>query len=81
MLATLLLSVFAAILGIAFCFIGYRFFLVMLPIWGFFAGLYLGATGFSLLIGGGFLATVTGLVVGIVLGIIVKAIVGQQSTR
>jgi hypothetical protein len=70
MLANILVALFAVIIGIVFCFWGYRFFLVMLPIWGFFAGLWLGAMGVSLLLGEGFLATVTGLVVGIILGVV-----------
>ena len=32
MLATLLAVLFAVVLGLAFCFFGYRLFLVMLPI-------------------------------------------------
>ena len=35
-------ALLALLLGAAFCFVGYRFFLVMLPIWGFFAGLWHG---------------------------------------
>jgi hypothetical protein len=70
MLATISLILFAALLGAAFCFAGYRFFLVMLPIWGFFGGFWLGAQGTSMLLGSGFLATTTGFVVGFVVGVI-----------
>ena len=56
--------------GLAFCFYGYRIFLVLLPIWGFFAGFWLGATVISIIFGGGFLGTVTGIVVGFITGII-----------
>jgi hypothetical protein len=70
MLATVTLALFAVLLGVAFCFAGYRFFLVMLPIWGFFGGFWIGAYTVSLILGGGFLATTTGLVVGFVVGII-----------
>jgi hypothetical protein len=70
MFMTILLALLAALLGLLLCFAGYRLFLVLLPIWGFFAGLWLGAGGFSLLFGEGFLSTVTGLVAGFVLGII-----------
>jgi hypothetical protein len=66
----ILLALVAVLLGAAFCFVGYRFFLVMLPIWGFFGGLWIGAYAVTLIFGSGFLATVTGLVVGIVVGII-----------
>jgi hypothetical protein len=42
----------------------------MLPIFGFFAGLWLGAHAISVLFGTGFLADVTGLVTGLVVGVI-----------
>jgi hypothetical protein len=70
MLATITLALFAVLLGAAVCLAGYRFFLVMLPIWGFFGGLWIGAYSVSLILGTGFLATTTGLVVGFVVGII-----------
>jgi hypothetical protein len=60
----------ALMVGIAFCFYGYRVFLVMLPIWGFFAGLWLGVEGVALILGEGFLSTTTGLVVGFFLGLV-----------
>jgi hypothetical protein len=69
MLATITLVLFAVLLGAAFLFAGYRFFLVMLPIWGFFGGFWIGAYGVTLIFGTGFLATTTGLVVGLVVGI------------
>lgn len=49
---------------------GYRLFLVLLPIWGFFAGFAVGAHATALLFGDGFLATVTGWIIGFVSGII-----------
>jgi hypothetical protein len=70
MLTTIFISVFALLLGLAICFVGYRLFLVFLPIWGFFAGLYIGAMTTSTLFGGGFLADITGLVVGVIVGLI-----------
>jgi hypothetical protein len=70
MAQTILLASLAALVGAAFCFAGYRIFLVMLPIWGFFAGFWIGAEGTALIFGGGFLATTTGWVVGFILGLI-----------
>jgi hypothetical protein len=70
MIGTLFAVFIGVVLGIGFCFFGYRLFLVMLPIWGFFAGLWLGGIGVSSFLGGGFLATITGWVVGIGLGLI-----------
>ena len=55
--------------GLVVCFSGYRFFLMLLPFWGFFAGFALGA-GIMALFGDGFLATVTGWVLGFVVGIV-----------
>ena len=69
-MATVLAVLFAAILGLVFLLWGYLVFLVMLPIWGFFAGFWLGAAGLSLFLGQGFLATVTGGIVGFILGLI-----------
>lgn len=69
----LLVGLFAIAIGLAFAFYGFRVFLILLPIWGFFAGFLLGANGVSALIGGadpGALATVTGWVVGFVLGLV-----------
>jgi hypothetical protein len=70
MLTTIVISIFALLLGLAICFVGYRLFLVFLPIWGFFAGFYIGALATSNLFGGGFLADITGLVVGVIIGLI-----------
>jgi hypothetical protein len=54
--------------GLAVAFAGYRMFLVLLPIWGFFAGFAIGAQSIQLLTQGGFLADVTSWVVGFVVG-------------
>ncbi len=69
----LLLSLIAFGAGLAFLLVGYRFFLLLLPIWGFFAGLWLGAQSVSWLLGEGFLVSVTGLVVGFLVGLILAA--------
>ncbi|MGD9093119.1 MAG: hypothetical protein PVF74_09725, partial [Anaerolineales bacterium] len=74
MLTTFLAVLLTALLGLAVCFFGYRLFLVMLPIWGFFAGLWLGAATVMWLFGEGFLATVTGLVVGFVVGLVLAVL-------
>jgi len=69
-MSTVLAVLFATIMGAFFLLWGYRVFLVMLPIWGFFAGFWLGAAGVSLFLGQGFLVTVTGWVIGFILGVI-----------
>ena len=59
----LLIGLLAIAIGMAFAFYGFRVFLILLPIWGFFAGFLLGANGVSYILGGadaGAFATVTG---------------------
>jgi len=56
----------ALLFGLALCFAGYRLFLVLLPIWGFFFGFTLGAQAVQALFGQAFLATVTSWVVGFI---------------
>lgn len=61
-------SLIAFIFGLVLCFGGYRFFLILLPIWGFFFGLVFGAQSMQMLFGTGFFAEVTSWVVGFVVG-------------
>jgi hypothetical protein len=57
--------------GVLLAFAGYRLFLVLLPIWGFFFGFLLGAETVQWLFNGtGLLVDVTGWVVGLVVGAI-----------
>ncbi len=57
--------------GVLLTFAGYRLFLILLPIWGFFFGLFLGANTVQWLFNSsGFLVDVTGWVVGFVVGAI-----------
>jgi hypothetical protein len=62
-------AILALIIGALALLAGYRLFLLLLPIWGFFAGFAFGAQASAMLFGGGFLATVTGWIVGFVVGI------------
>ena len=55
--------------GLALAFAGYRFFLILLPIWGFFFGLAFGAQTVQALFGQAFLATVTSWVVGFIVAL------------
>jgi uncharacterized membrane protein len=61
-------TLIALFLGLIVTFAGYRLFLTLLPIWGFFFGFALGAQSLQLLFGVGFLATVTSWIVGFVVG-------------
>jgi hypothetical protein len=56
--------------GFILAFAGYRFFLFLLPIWGFFWGFGLGAQSIQALFGEGFLSSITSWVVGFFLGLI-----------
>lgn len=64
----------AGLVGLLFAtavtFGGYRLFLVLLPIWGFFFGFGLGAQAVQALFGQGFLATTTSWVVGLVVAVL-----------
>ncbi|MCC7165916.1 MAG: DUF4203 domain-containing protein [Anaerolineae bacterium] len=61
-------AIIAFVFGLALCFGGYRFFLLLLPIWGFFFGFVLGAQAVTSILGDAFLATITSWVVGFVVG-------------
>ncbi len=63
-------TLIALLLGAVLMFGGYRLFLILLPIWGFFFGFALGAQTVTLLFGEAFFATVTGWVVGFFVGLI-----------
>ena len=63
-------AIIALIIGVLALVAGYRLFLILLPIWGFFAGFAMGTHATALLFGMGFLATVTSWIIGIVVGLI-----------
>lgn len=67
---TLLLGILALAIGAAVCFAGYKFFLWLLPLFGFVAGFWIGSAALTELFGSGFLVDVTGWVVGAVCGVI-----------
>lgn len=68
--ASLCIGLFAMLIGLAVCFNGYRWFLIFIPIFGFFIGFMVGAGGMQSLFGVGFLVTVTSWVIGFILGAI-----------
>jgi Domain of unknown function (DUF4203) len=67
---TFLIGLLALVIGAAFCLAGYRFILILLPIWGFFAGFSIGASAIANLFGGGFLATTSSWLAGFVVGLV-----------
>jgi hypothetical protein len=61
-------------LGVAFLLAGYRLFHILLPIWSFFVGFWLGAQLASLLFNQSFLASNVGWIVGIAIGLILASV-------
>jgi hypothetical protein len=64
------MATIALLFGLAVVFSGYRLFLFLLPIWGFFTGFLLGAQTIDFLLNAGLFATVTGWVVGFFVGLL-----------
>jgi hypothetical protein len=73
-LETLVIGLLALAVGAAFAFYGFKFFLLLLPVWGFFFGFLFGANAITLLFGDGFLATTSSWVVGFVVAILFAAL-------
>ncbi len=69
-LAVMCGGMIALLFGMMVAFAGYRLFLVLLPIWGFFFGFTLGAQSIQALFGQAFLASVTSWVVGFVVALV-----------
>jgi uncharacterized protein DUF4203 len=65
----ILLAILALVIGLAFAFGGWRFFLLLLPLWGFLLGFQLGTEGMQALFGDGTFATITSWVVGFVVAV------------
>ncbi len=63
-------AMIALLFGLVVCFSGYRFFLFLIPIWGFFFGFGLGAQTMQAIFGQAFLATVTSWIVGFVVALV-----------
>ena len=70
MLTTILVGILLLAFGIAFCFYGYRAFLIFLPIVGFIVGFYVGAQAMQIALNESFLATTLSIIVGLVSGVI-----------
>ena len=66
---TVFVAILALMLGLVVCFAGFRLFVILLPIWAFFAGFLATAQSIAQLFGGGFLATLSGWVFGFVVGL------------
>lgn len=64
-----LIGIILAVIGLAVCFFGLRFWFILLPIFGAVAGFYVGARLIQELFGTGFLSTAVSWIVGIVLAL------------
>src|SRR4051794_26636090 len=72
-LALACVSSLAMLYGMVLAFAGYRFFLILLPIWGFFFGFGFGAQMMQAIFGSGFLSDISSWVVGFVTGLLFAA--------
>ena len=63
-------TLIALLFGVAVCLNGYRWFIILLPIFGFFFGFLLGAETLQAIFGIGFLATITSWIVGFIVGLV-----------
>lgn len=68
------MSMFALLFGFILAFSGYRFFLFLLPIWGFFFGFGLGAQTIQAIFGTSFLGDITSWVVGFFVALLFAAL-------
>lgn len=67
---TVFASLLLLLLGLGLCFAGFRLFVILLPMFGFFAGFLVTAQAIQELFSGGFLATVSSWVFGIIIGVV-----------
>lgn len=65
-----IIGILLAVLGLAICFFGLRYWFIMLPIFGAIAGFFLGARVMQDLFGTGFLSTGVSWIVGIIVGLV-----------
>ncbi len=66
----IIFALLSGLIGLVLIFGGYRLARLIIPLWGFVAGLSLGGAVIAALAGTPFLATVLGLIIGIVLGLL-----------
>ncbi len=73
-LNVLVVAILALVIGLAFCFAGYRFFRLLIAIWGFFAGFMLASQAIATSAGGHILISALGVVIAVVVGLIAAAL-------
>ena len=67
---SIVIGLFAILIGLAIAFYGLKVFTILLPIWGFFIGLMAGAQLGQEIFGEAFFGTVTSWVIGLIFGLI-----------
>jgi len=72
---TIIVGLLALILGMAFCFGGYKWFPILLPIWGLLTGFFIGAAGVSSIYGKSLLSIIIIIVAGSIVGILLAVAV------
>ena len=65
----ILIGIILALIGLAVCFFGLRFWFILLPVFGGITGFFVGARVIQDFFGTGFLSTATSWIVGIVVGL------------
>ena len=65
-----LVGIILALIGLAVCFLGLRFWFILLPVFGAITGFFVGARVMQDIFGTGFLATTTSWIVGIIMAIV-----------
>lgn len=73
--ATIAVAFLALIIGAAFCFGGYKWFMILLPVWGFLTGFSVGAYSVSGVYGQSLLSIATIVAAGVILGLIFAVLV------
>jgi len=66
----ILVGIILALIGLAVCFVGLRFWFILLPVFGALTGFFVGARVMQDIFGTGFLSTATSWLVGIVMAIV-----------
>ena len=66
----ILIGIILALIGLAVCFFGLRFWFILLPVFGAITGFFVGARVMQDLFGTGFLSTATSWIVGLIVGLV-----------
>lgn len=70
----LIIAVFLLILGIAFCFGGYKWFMILLPVLAFLVGFVIGAAAVSGVYGDSMLSLIVIIVAGLIVGLLLAVL-------